>query len=68
MQKNQINFFIIFVLFLYIVSDTLNFKLNKKWPNFYQMLKLPIDMHFGVTKEPLFKILPLILNLNSLNE
>ena len=68
MQNNQVKgVFIICVLFLYLVSDTLNFKLNKKWPNFYQMLRFPLDMNFGVTKEPLYKILPFILNLNSLN-
>ena len=68
MQKNQIKgIFIASVLFIYLVSDTLNFKINKKWPNFYQMLRFLLDMNFGVTKEPLYKILPHILNLNSLN-
>ena len=68
MQKNQIKgVFIFLVLLLYLVSDTLNFEINKKWPNFYQMLRFTLDMHFWITKEPLYKILPLILNLNSLN-
>ena len=68
MQKNRIKgVFVIFVLFLYLVSDTLNFKINKKWPNFYQMLRFLLDMNYWVTKEPLYKILPLILSLNSLN-
>ena len=68
MQKNQIKgIFIVFVLFIYLVSDTLNFKINKKWLNFYQILRFLLDMYFGVTKEPLCKILLLILNLNSLN-
>ena len=68
MQNNQVKgFFIICVLFLYLVSDTLNFKINKKWPIFYQMLRFLLDMNYWVTKEPLYKILPLILNLNSLN-
>ena len=68
MQKNQIKgIFIVFVLFIYLVSDTLNFKINKKWPNFHQMLRFLLDMNYWVTKEPLYKILPHILNLNSLN-
>ena len=68
MQNNQVKgVFIICVLFLYLVSDTLNFKINKKWPNFYQMLRFLLDMNYWVTKEPLYKILSLILSLNSLN-
>ena len=68
MQKNQVKgVFIICVLFLYLVSDTLNFKINKKWPNFYQMLRFLLDMNYWVTKEPLYKILSLILSLKSLN-
>ena len=68
MQNNQVNrVFIICVLLLYLVSDTLNFKINKKWPNCYQMLRFLLDMNYWVTKEPLYKILPLILSLNSLN-